>query len=76
GYLDGCLTNETRHHKCIVKETGPSCELEMNLRCPDNFEDGCLSGKSDIHVCLPVNGPLCNKAPQYTCPSGFVDACQ
>jgi hypothetical protein len=44
GYIDGCLTNETRHHKCLIKETGPSCKLEMNLRCPDNFEDGVFQG--------------------------------
>lgn len=75
GYIDGCVTNETRQHECIPMNEGPSCEIEMKLNCPQNFEDGCLTGESDIHTCVPVVGPLCTENLRYSCPVGFEDSC-
>src|SRR5690606_11919513 len=58
GYIDGCVTNETKKHQCVPLNEGPSCDLEMNINCPENFEDGCLSGSTRVHMCVPSRGPL------------------
>lgn len=75
GYIDGCITNETRKHECIPLGDGPSCEIDMAINCPKNFEDGCLSGDTDIHLCIPKKGPLCTENLKFSCPSGFEDSC-
>lgn len=75
GYLDGCLTGETRSHKCILVQDGPRCETAFDLNCPVNFEDGCLSGETATHACVPVKGKLCKESTELTCPIGFEDSC-
>jgi hypothetical protein len=75
GYIDGCVTNETRKHECIPSQDEPSCDEKINLVCPKNFKDGCLTGESDTHLCLPSKGRLCTENLNYSCPSGFVDSC-
>jgi hypothetical protein len=75
GYIDGCVTEETKKHECVLINEGPSCEVSMDLKCPENFEDGCLSGETDHHLCVPAQGQLCTENIDYSCPSGFVDSC-
>lgn len=75
GYIDGCITNETRKHECLPLDDGPSCEFQMDLNCPANFQDGCVTGESLTHMCVPVKGPLCTENLKFSCPSGFVDSC-
>lgn len=75
GYLDGCITKETRVHTCVLIEEGPSCELDFKLICPENFEDGCLSGATEIHACVPVRKNLCHESERLSCPIGFEDSC-
>lgn len=75
GYIDGCVTNETRTHECIPMNDGPSCELDIAINCPENFQDGCLTGETEQHLCVPVRGSLCKEGKTLSCPSGFVDSC-
>lgn len=76
GYIDGCISNETRTHQCLPDENlAPTCDLEISINCPDNFEDGCLTGDTDYHLCVPRKGPLCGQGKTLTCPSGFDDSC-
>jgi hypothetical protein len=76
GYIDGCLTNESDYHQCLLKDEGPSCLIPMDLKCPTNFQDGCSLGQTDTHECVPVKGPSCEKKLRYSCPMGFEDACE
>jgi hypothetical protein len=75
GYLDGCLTGETKHHKCVLQDEGPACELEITLNCPENFQDGCQTGETRTHTCVPVMGELCVASSALNCPIGFEDSC-
>lgn len=75
GYIDGCLSNETDHHKCVLKHDGPSCEIDMDLKCPVNFQDGCHTGQTETHVCVPVKGPSCEDPYEFNCPMAFEDSC-
>jgi hypothetical protein len=75
GYLDGCVTRETRTHQCLSVEEGPPCDLEMTLNCPRNFIDGCVTRETAVHFCVPVRGGLCRPGRSFSCPSGFEDSC-
>lgn len=75
GYLDGCLSGETKNHKCVLVQDGPTCETDFDLKCPENFEDGCLSGETQAHTCIPVKGKLCKESSELICPIGFEDSC-
>lgn len=75
GYIDGCLTEETTHHKCVLKNDGPSCEVPMKLSCPENFHDGCDTNQTDTHECVPSKGYSCEDIIPHSCPMGFQDAC-
>jgi hypothetical protein len=75
GYIDGCLSEETDNHECVLKNDGPSCELVMKLECPVNFQDGCRTGQTETHECVPVKGPSCEQAYQFSCPMAFEDSC-
>jgi hypothetical protein len=61
--------------------TGPTnvdCRLRIGLRCPDGRVDGCNSGKTLVHICIPEGeqpGPPCSQEIAKQCPSGQTDAC-
>ena len=75
GYIDGCRTEETDHHKCVLKHDGPTCNVPMALNCPENFHDGCESNTTDTHECVPSKGYSCEDVIPYSCPMGFQDTC-
>ena len=41
GYIDGCLTQQTRFHRCVLKNEGISCSQDVAILCADGFRDGC-----------------------------------
>lgn len=75
GYIDGCLTQQTRTHRCVLKAEGASCAEEVQILCPDGFRDGCELNTTTRHQCVPVAGPSCEeRGPD--CPEGFRDDCE
>jgi hypothetical protein len=75
GYIDGCLTEETSVHTCVLRYDGPSCEVPMKLNCPANFQDGCETNQTDTHECVPEKGGSCSEGKRFSCPVNFKDAC-
>lgn len=77
GYLDGCINEESRTHRCVPVNDGPLCSIPLKMACPENFIDGCDTGESDTHLCVPVKKDLCRVSQEMLqCPSGFEDACR
>lgn len=74
GYIDGCLTQQTDTHRCILKNEGESCSTDLEILCPEHFRDGCELGRTTRHQCVPVSGPSC-AVESFDCPEGFTDSC-
>ncbi len=75
GYLDGCITGETKKHRCVPADGGPDCSFEFELHCAPEFIDGCLTGETTQHFCAPTKKGLCLDSQKLSCPVGFVDSC-
>lgn len=75
GYIDGCLTQETRVHRCVLKDEGESCATEIQILCPEGFRDGCEINRTSRHQCVPVKGEKCEEDHNFMCPEGFNDDC-
>ena len=57
---------------------GPSCEQEIALECANGMVDGCVDGKTTIHVCVAADaaaGPPCEQELALECPADQIDAC-
>jgi len=53
------------------------CAREIAIRCA-NGVDGCDSGRTTEHVCVPLDataGPPCEQELALACPAGQIDAC-
>jgi hypothetical protein len=74
-YIDGCLTQATQVHKCVLRNEGASCDTPVQILCIQGFRDGCEIGRSTRHQCVPVNGPHCKSGEEWSCPEGFSDRC-
>ena len=55
-----------------------SCEVEIALECAEGLVDGCSSGLTSIHICLPADEKAsqpCEQEIARECGEGLVDAC-
>jgi hypothetical protein len=54
------------------------CQMRIGLRCGTGKVDGCVGGKTTVHVCIDENeqpGPPCAQEIAKQCPAGQTDAC-
>ncbi len=75
GYIDGCLTQETKVHRCVLKNEGAPCSEEVEILCTDGFRDACEMSSTSRHQCVPVKGVKCEDDYYFMCPEGFSDDC-
>jgi eight-cysteine-cluster-containing protein len=53
-YCSGDFPSGCANPGCRCPEPKPdSCELEYALQCPDGQVDGCLTGETNVHRCVP-----------------------
>ena len=55
-----------------------SCDLEIALECAEGLVDGCSSGLTSIHICLPADEKAsqpCEQEIARECGEGLIDAC-
>lgn len=76
GYLDGCISGETIKHEFLIQDTCPPCDIPLELNCPVNFKDACMTQELENHQCVPFEGKLCTQEEIISCPSEFVDSCR
>ncbi len=54
------------------------CDKEIAAVCGDGAEDGCLAGKTTVHVCVAADaqpGGPCSEEVMLECTAGQYDAC-
>lgn len=74
-YQDGCLTGQTKVHKCVLRPSGELCNRPVQLLCVSGLRDGCETGRTTRHQCVPYTGPSCDSGESFSCPQGFHDSC-
>jgi hypothetical protein len=60
-----------------VPTQGP-CANKIKISCEAGQQDGCDTGLTTLHVCVPQKekaGPPCEQEIAKVCDPGFVDAC-
>lgn len=63
------------YQRCIPLE-GQSCLYDTPLVCPPGYLDGCVTGETSQHLCVPDNfGPSCELEMNVICPNNFQDGC-
>ena len=61
-----------------VTDNTNSCELEVALECAEGMVDGCASGLTSVHICMPSEEKAsqpCEQEIARECGEGLVDAC-
>jgi hypothetical protein len=63
----------------LTDSSGPSsCEQEIALECAEGLVDGCASGLTSVHICMPADEKAsqpCEQEIARECGEGLVDAC-
>ena len=86
GKKDGATTTPTGTAPAggtgdVMQPGGPTqsaCATELALECAAGAADGCLTEKTNVHVCVTADskaGPPCEQEIMLNCAQGQFDAC-